>query len=89
MAFIAYLSRALNIIDDQLLNRHLNLLKELGLPITVSGHSLDEFVAVMALDKKSRGRKLRFVVLSGLGQTQRLEDPPVESLALAYERVCS
>ena len=89
MAFIAYLSRALNIIDDLLLDRHLQILKELGLPITVSGHSLEEFLSVMALDKKSRGRKLRFVVLSGLGQTQRLEDPPVESLALAYERVCS
>jgi len=89
MAFIAHLSHALGLIDEELLAKHLKMLKQVGLPISVSGNSLEEFISVMALDKKSRGRKLRFVVLAGIGQTQRLEDPPAESLALAYERVCS
>ncbi len=89
MAFIAHLSHELGLIDEELLAQHLSALQQIDLPITVSGNSLEEFISVMALDKKSRGRKLRFVVLSGIGKTQRLEDPPAESLALAYERVRS
>lgn len=41
----------------------------------------------MKLDKKSRGNVMRFVVISEIGKTQRLEDPSEEILLQAYERV--
>jgi 3-dehydroquinate synthase len=38
----------------------------------------------MAVDKKARGSKLRFVVLSAVGAPQVLTDPPEEMLRAAY-----
>jgi 3-dehydroquinate synthase len=42
----------------------------------------------MKLDKKSRGNTLRFVLLSEIGQTQRVEGPDEGALIAAYEKVC-
>jgi 3-dehydroquinate synthase len=41
----------------------------------------------MKLDKKSRGNNLRFVVISEIGKTQRLENPIESALISAYEKV--
>ena len=41
----------------------------------------------MAVDKKSRGAMLRFVVLDGLAKPGRLEDPELELLETAYAAV--
>jgi len=41
----------------------------------------------MAVDKKSRGSRLRFVVLDGLARPSRLEDPDPALLAAAYAEV--
>jgi len=38
----------------------------------------------MAVDKKTRGRQLRMVVLDGLARPGILADPPEELLARAY-----
>jgi 3-dehydroquinate synthase len=39
----------------------------------------------MAVDKKSRGASLRFVVLEDLGRPRILADPPEEHLQAAYD----
>jgi 3-dehydroquinate synthase len=41
----------------------------------------------MAVDKKTRGRKLRLVVLDGLARPGILADPPEDLLARAYQEV--
>ena len=41
----------------------------------------------MAIDKKSRGSHLRFVVLEGLAKPTMLEDPDAATLAKAYRRL--
>jgi 3-dehydroquinate synthase len=41
----------------------------------------------MKLDKKSRGNNLRFVVITEIGKTQRLENPDEAKLISAYEKV--
>jgi 3-dehydroquinate synthase len=41
----------------------------------------------MKVDKKSRGNSLRFVVISEIGKTQRLENPNESALYAAYERL--
>jgi len=44
---------------------------------------------LLALDKKARGNTIRFVALSGIGSTVRLEDLTSIELDAAYERISS
>jgi 3-dehydroquinate synthase len=41
----------------------------------------------MALDKKSRGATLRFVILEDIAQPARLENPSFKILNQAWEKV--
>ena len=41
----------------------------------------------MAVDNKSRGSRLRFVVLDGLAKPRMLDDPDPSLLVAAYEEV--
>jgi 3-dehydroquinate synthase len=41
----------------------------------------------MRVDKKARGATLRFVVLDGIAQVSRLENPSEELLETAYQEV--
>ena len=87
MAYIAYLSESLNLIGSELRSLHINTLTALGLPVTYNGAEWPELLAAMKLDKKSRGNSLRFVVISEIGKTQRLENPNESALHAAYERL--
>ena len=87
MAYIAYLSESLNIIDSKTSELHVETLRNLGLPVSYKGAEWPELLAAMKIDKKSRGNSLRFVVISELGRTQRLENPNECALQSAYERL--
>ncbi|CAN1507772.1 AroB 3-dehydroquinate synthetase [Candidatus Nanopelagicaceae bacterium] len=87
MAYIAYLSEALDLISPELRALHIETLVALGLPVTYKGAEWPELLAAMKLDKKSRGNSLRFVVISEVGKTQRLENPIESALHAAYERL--
>ena len=87
MAFIAYLSEGLGLISSELRALHIETLAALGLPVTYKGAEWPELLAAMKVDKKSRGNSLRFVVISEVGKTQRLENPIESALHAAYERL--
>jgi 3-dehydroquinate synthase len=87
MAYIAYLSEHLNLISPEFRSLHIDTLAKLGLPVTYKGAEWPELLAAMKLDKKSRGNSLRFVVISEMGKTQRLENPNESALLAAYERL--
>ena len=87
MAFIAHLSAEVGVMSKALLEEHLSVLSTLGLPTTYSQGQWPELLAAMKLDKKSRGSGLRFVVISEIGKTQRLENPIEGALLAAYEKV--
>ncbi|CAN2201097.1 AroB 3-dehydroquinate synthetase [Candidatus Nanopelagicaceae bacterium] len=87
MAFIAYLSEGLGLISSELRALHIETLAALGLPVTYKGSEWPELLAAMKVDKKSRGNSLRFVVISEVGKTQRLENPIESALHAAYERL--
>lgn len=87
MAYIAYLSEALNLIDSKIVNLHINTLLNLGLPVSYKGAEWPELLTAMKVDKKNRGNSIRFVVISELGKTQRLENPNEGALYAAYERL--
>jgi 3-dehydroquinate synthase len=85
--FAAELGRAAGRLDDATADRHRAILQSLGLPVTYDADALPELAESMKGDKKSRAGKLRFVVLDGLANPGRLEDPAPELLARAYARV--
>jgi 3-dehydroquinate synthase len=87
MAYIANLSESLKIITPEIRSLHLEILSKLGLPVSFQGTDWPELHAAMKIDKKSRGNVLRFVVISELGKTQRLENPNESELIAAYERL--
>jgi 3-dehydroquinate synthase len=87
MAFIAYLSEGLSLISPEVSKLHIDTLSRLGLPVTYAGAQWPELLAAMKLDKKSRGNTLRFVVITEIGKTQRLENPIESELIAAYERL--
>ena len=82
--FVAELARAAGILDDATADRHRAAFERAGLPTRWYGASYDELRAAMAVDKKARGSRLRFVVLSGIGAPRVLTDPPEEMLRAAY-----
>jgi 3-dehydroquinate synthase len=87
MAFIAHLSFEMKLISQELLAKHLSVLQGLGLPTQYTKGEWPEVFAAMKLDKKSRGNNLRFVVITEIGKTQRLENPDEAALISAYEKV--
>lgn len=87
MCFIAYLSEKLNLISAELRELHIATLAGLGLPTSYAQGQWPELIAAMRLDKKSRGNSLRFVVITEIGKTQRLENPNESELIAAYERL--
>ena len=87
MVFAAELARAMGLIDEALVQRHRSILGQLGLPITISGYTFEAISPYLALDKKARGKTLRFVLLEGVGHVIRTE--PSVDLRSIYERVSS
>ena len=87
MAYIAYLAEQLSLISAEVRALHISTLSVLGLPVTYTGSEWPELLAAMKVDKKSRGNSLRFVVISEIGKTQRLENPNESALYAAYERL--
>lgn len=87
MAYIAYLCEDLKIISPHLRQLHIDTLQRLGLPVSYQGPQWPEILAAMKVDKKSRGNRLRFVAITEVGKTHRLEDPNESALYAAYERL--
>jgi 3-dehydroquinate synthase len=87
MVFAAELGRRVGRLDDATADRHAALLKQIGLPTTYRGDVWPDLLSAMRVDKKSRGGRLRFVVLDGLASPSILEGPADADLAAVYETV--
>lgn len=89
MIFVAELSFQRGIMSAELVHQHRKLLSNLDLPTTYAKSAWPELFDLLALDKKSRGKSVRFVAISEIGKTLRLEDLKKEELESAYERLSS
>jgi 3-dehydroquinate synthase len=89
MVYAAELANQKGILSTEILTKHRQILQSLGLPTSYDAHAWSDLLSIMALDKKARGRALRFVAISDIGQTLRLEGLTEEELLGAYERVSS
>jgi 3-dehydroquinate synthase len=89
MVFVAELAAARGLIDATTVAMHRDLLKNFDLPISFDRSAWSKLAPMLALDKKTRGNTLRFVVLDGIGSTKRLEDLSSAELDAAYEMIAS
>jgi 3-dehydroquinate synthase len=86
LVFVAELGRLAGRLDDTTAERHRTVLESVGLPTSYSG-DWAKVHAAMRVDKKSRGNRLRFVVLDALAAPRILDDPDPTLLVAAYEEV--
>jgi 3-dehydroquinate synthase len=66
---------------------HRQLLSAVGLPVCYPHAAWPELREVMSLDKKSRGDRLRMVILDGVGNPVILDGPAESLLTEAYQAV--
>ncbi len=83
--FVAELARLAGVLDEATAARHATAFGRVGLPTGYAGAGYDELRAAMAVDKKSRGDQLRFVVLHDLADPRVLAGPSEEHLRAAYD----
>ena len=87
LVFAAHLSRIHCGLDEKIVQEHFSLLEKVGLPTTYDRAALPQLQAFMSVDKKSRGNTLRFVGISDVGKTQRIEGLSTDQVAEAYEKI--
>jgi 3-dehydroquinate synthase len=87
MMFAAAVARLAGRLDPATAARHGAILTAVGLPTRYRPGAWPQLREAMAVDKKSRGARLRLVVLDGLARPSILADPPEDLLARAYAEV--
>ena len=68
MMAAARLSHRLKLLSKKIVDRQRIILQRFGLPIDCSGVSVDDVLAAMEMDKKVRGKAIRWVLLEDIGQ---------------------
>lgn len=89
LVYAAYLSHQLGHLSAEISDLHKVILDNLGLPTSYQSEHWSILRASMAIDKKARSGTLRFVAISEIGKTFRIEAPNESDLTAAYERLCS
>lgn len=89
MVFAAELGRIAGRLDDATADRHRTVLEAVGLPLTYRGDQWPKLLETMKVDKKSRGDRLRFIVLDGLAKPTVLEGPDPAMLLAAHAEIAA
>ncbi|BDR54587.1 3-dehydroquinate synthase [Bombiscardovia apis] len=89
MVFAAELSSIVGHINQDLVDYHRELLTSLGLRTSWSGGSWQQVLDLMHKDKKARGNQLRFIILDDIGHPVHLNNPPLDAVREAFERIRS
>jgi len=89
LVYAAALAARAGRLDKETAARHRSVLELLGLPVSYRAQAWPDLLATMRVDKKSRGSRLRFVVLDSLGRPSILDGPSDDLLADVYREVSS
>jgi 3-dehydroquinate synthase len=88
MMFAAAVGRLSGRLDEATAERHGAILSAVGLPTKYAGQaSWQQLRSTMGVDKKTRGGRLRLVVLDGLARPGIMADPPEQLLVRAHRGV--
>jgi 3-dehydroquinate synthase len=87
MVFAARVARLADRLDDATANLHKTVLASVGLPTAYPAGAWPALRAAMGVDKKTRGARLRMIVLDGVAKPGILDSPPEELLQQAYREV--
>jgi 3-dehydroquinate synthase len=87
MVYAAELARLAGRLDPATASRHRAVLSSVGLPTSYAADAFDDLLQIMALDKKTRGSTLRFVILNELASAEILAAPEEHLLRTAYAAV--
>lgn len=89
LVFAAELAHLKGVLSEELVALHRSILSRLGLPTTYPASAWEELLPLLSHDKKARGRSVRFVAISKIGEPLRLESVASSELQMAYEKVAS
>jgi 3-dehydroquinate synthase len=89
LVYAAELGRLAGRLDDATAARHRAVLASLGLPTSYRADAWGRLHDAMRIDKKSRGSRLRFIVLDALARPTVLDDPDPQLLVAAFSAVSS
>ena len=87
MVYVAELARLAGKSTDAFVDRHRSVLESIGLPTAYRGDRWPQLMEAMALDKKTRGALLRFIILEDVAKPALLEGPDPAILLGAYGEV--
>ena len=87
MMAAARIARDLGMIADEMVDRQRDVLAQYGLPLTVSGVTVDQLIVATKTDKKTRGGSIRWVLLEGPGRATTRRDVPDGVVRRAIESV--
>lgn len=69
------LARRLGRVDTAFCNRQHAILQDIGLPTTIPNCNPHELIEIMRRDKKNSGNVIRFVLPTGIGQVELINEP--------------
>lgn len=87
MMFVAQLAHLAGRLDADVVTRHHEILSGVGLPTKYDSGSFEQLLANMAIDKKSRGDQLRFIILESVGRPAILQSPDTALLIAAHAKL--
>ena len=87
MVFAATVAALAGRLGQDAADRHRAVLTSVGLPVSYQPGAWPRLRETMAVDKKTRGARLRLIVLDGLAKPAIFADPPEELLVQAYAEV--
>lgn len=89
MNFAAYLSYKLNLFSKENYLRQIKLQKNLQLPLTTSGISLQKVFNLLYYDKKVKDKKLRFVLPLNIGEVKIFDNLEINLIKEGIAKIIS